>query len=321
MSRPGRRWTAFVSATLLWAVAAGGATPGLPSVALTAAAALTPTAASPVIAAAGDIACDPKDASFRGGAGTSTRCRMVATSDVLTGLAPAAVLPLGDTQYNKAAPSAYQQSYRPSWGRLDAIAHPVPGNHEYQNPGPAGYFAYFGTAAGSAPGWYSWDVGAWHMVALNSNCAAVGGCGPGSPQEQWLRADLAAHPAACTLAYWHHAPFSSSRNGDDPSVAPLFRALYDAAADVVLSGHNHQYERFAPLDPNGRADAARGVRSFVVGTGGKNLENFPTVRPGSEARSKTFGVLGLTLHPGGYDWQFHPVAGSTFSDTGSGACH
>ena len=315
MIRPGRRWTAFAAVVALCTVAAGGANPVMPSLTLTA------RGVAPVIAAAGDIACDPKDASFKGGAGTSTRCRMAATSDVLMAMAPDAVLPLGDTQYNKPAASAYQASYGPTWGRLNAVVHPIPGNHEYQKPGPAAYFSYFGTAAGSAPGWYSWDVGTWHMVALNSNCAAVGGCGPGSPQEQWLRNDLAAHPGACTLAYWHHARFSSSRNGDDPSVAPLFQALYDAGADVVLSSHNHQYERFAPLGPSGGADPARGIRTFVVGTGGKNLENFATVRPGSEARSKTFGVLALTLRPGGYDWQFRPVAGSPFSDNGSGACH
>jgi len=274
----------------------------------------------PTIAAAGDIACDPGDPSFAWGAGTATKCRMAATSNLLVSLGPDAVLPLGDTQYDKAAAAAYGSSYRPTWGRLDAIAHPVPGNHEYQ-ANPAGYFSYFGAAAGSAPGWYSGDLGGWHLVALNSNCGAIGGCGPGSPEEQWLRADLSAHPAACTLAYWHHARFSSSRNGDNTNVAPLYQALYDAGADVVLTAHNHHYERFGPLDPTGRSDTARGLRQFVVGTGGKNVEAFKTVHAGSEVRSKTFGVLGLTLRPGGYDWRFHAVAGSTFSDAGSGTCH
>jgi hypothetical protein len=140
-------------------------------------------------------------------------------------------------------------------------------------------------------------------------------------QEQWLRADLAAHPAACTLAYWHHARFSSSGNGDDTDVAPLYQALYDAGADVVLTAHNHHYERFAPLDPSGRSDTARGLRQFVVGTGGKSLEAFKTVHAGSEVRSRTFGVLTLTLNPTGYDWRFHAVAGSSFSDTGTTTCH
>jgi hypothetical protein len=305
VSHPARRWA--VLAALVVAV-----TPGSVPVARAA----TP----PTIAAAGDIACDPNDESFNGGAGTAKKCRQRATSDVLVSLAPDAVLPLGDTQYNRAALAAYQASYQPSWGRLDGIAHSAPGNHEYQR-NPAGYFSYFGAAAGSAPGWYSWDLGGWHLVALNSNCSAVGGCGPGSAQEQWLRADLAAHPATCTLAYWHHARFSSSANGDAVEVAGLYQALYDAGADVVLAAHNHHYERFGPLDPNGRSDAARGLRQFVVGTGGKSLEAFPSVRAGSEVRSKTFGVLALTLNAGGYDWRFHAVAGSSFSDSGTGSCH
>ena len=301
-----RRWAALAVVVVV------AATPGSVPVAR--------AATSPTIAAAGDIACDPGDASFNGGAGTARKCRMRATSDVLVNLAPDAVLPLGDTQYNRAAASAYDASYRPSWGRLDKVAHPVPGNHEYQR-NPSAYYSYFGAAAGSAPGWYSWDLGGWHLVALNSNCAAVGGCGPGSAEEQWLRADLAAHPTACTLAYWHHARFTSSVNGDDTEVAALYQALYDAGADVVLVGHDHNYERFAPLDPSGGSDPARGLRQFVVGTGGKSLDKFATVHPGSEVRSKTFGVLALTLNPTGYDWRFHAAAGSSFTDTGSGACH
>ena len=277
---------------------------------------------TPVIAAAGDIACDPGDANFNGGAGTKSRCHMQAVSDLLVALQPDAVLPLGDNQYDAGALAAYQASYAPSWGRLDGVAHPVPGNHEYKTRKAAGYFGYFQAAAGPSPaGYYSFDLGGWHLVALNSNCAKVGGCGVGSPQEQWLRADLAAHPAACTLAYWHHARFSSGANGDDASVTPLFQALYDGGADVVLVAHSHQYERFAPLDPSGNPDASRGVREFVVGTGGKSLENFVTVRAGSEARSKTFGVLKLTLGTSSYDWDFLPEAGKTFHDSGTGTCH
>jgi hypothetical protein len=289
--------------------------PSSPAVPLT-------TVTGPVVAAAGDIACDPQDANYNGGAGTSSRCHMRAVSDVLVDLDPDAVLPLGDAQYDKGTLAAFQASYAPTWGRVDAVAHPVPGNHEYRTKKAAGYFGYFQAAGGPSPTAYrSFDLGGWHVVALNSNCVKVGGCGAGSPQEQWLRADLAAHPAECTLAYWHHARFSSGGNGDDSTVAPLFRALYDAGADVVLVAHSHHYERFAPLDPSGTPDSDRGVRQFVVGTGGKSLEKFVTVRVGSEARSKTFGALKLTLGDGAYDWEFLPEAGKTFRDSGSGTCH
>ena len=170
-------------------------------------------------------------------------------------------------------------------------------------------------------GYYSYEVGGWHVVALNSNCAAVGGCGAGSPQEQWLRADLAAHPASCTLAYWHHPRFSSGEHGSDPTYTAFWQALYDANADLVLVGHDHDYERFAPQTADGTRDLARGIREFVVGSGGKNLRAFPQVRANSEARDVTsLGVLELTLGSGAYEWRFRPAVGS-YSDSGSASCH
>ncbi len=277
----------------------------------------------PVIAAAGDIACDPADESFNGGAGTANACRMKATSDLMVGMNPAAVLPLGDLQYGDGALPKFLPSYAATWGRLKPVTRPVPGNHDYGVAKASGYFGYFGAAAGDpSKGYYSYNMGAWHLVALNSNCDEVGGCGAGSPQERWLKADLAAHPAACTLAYWHHPRFSSGPHGSDRSYDPFWQGLYQAGADVVLVGHDHDYERFAPQDPTGTADPARGIREFVVGTGGANHYALEARQPNSEIfNGNAFGVLVLTLHPKGYDWKFVPLPGTTFSDSGRADCH
>ncbi|HEX9189727.1 MAG TPA: metallophosphoesterase [Vicinamibacteria bacterium] len=286
-------------------------------------AAASGSAQTAVVAAAGDIACDPADPNYNGGVGTAAACHMRATSDLLAGTSLDAVLVLGDNQYEDGAFVKYQASFDPSWGRLKPLIRPVPGNHEYVTPGAGGYYAYFGAAAGDpARGYYSYDLGAWHLIALNSNCAQVGGCGPGSPQEQWLGADLAAHAGRCLLAYWHHPRFSSGSHGNDPAYDAFWQRLYQAQADVVLVGHDHLYERFAPQAPSGVADPARGIRQFVVGTGGKNHVPVAAVKPSSEVRDDaTFGVLRLTLRPDGYDWQFVPDASGTFTDAGSGTCH
>jgi hypothetical protein len=294
---------------------------GLPAVALSLA--RTGTAAGdPVIAAAGDIACDPASGNFNGGLGTSSSCRQRYTSDLLVGLAPAAVLTLGDNQYEDATYTKYLQSFDPSWGRLKPLIRPGVGNHEYLTGGAAGYFQYFGAAAGDpAKGYYSFDVGAWHLVALNSNCSQAGGCGSGSPQEAWLHADLAAHPTGCTLAYWHHPRWSSGQHGSSASYDAFWRDLYSAGVELVLNGHDHDYERFAPQNPAGAADPL-GIREFVVGTGGKNHTAFVNVQPNSQVRNESsYGVLKLTLHTSRYDWQFLPEAGQTFTDNGSNTCH
>jgi acid phosphatase type 7 len=288
------------------------------------------TSPDPVIAAAGDIACSPASGDFNGGLGTSSTCRQKYTSDLLVGMKPAAVLALGDAQYESGTLSEFQQSYDPSWGRVKSITFPAVGNHEYHTSNASGYFDYFngvgnqvGRGGDRSKGYYSFNVGSWHIIALNSNCSPVGGCGSGSPQETWLRNDLAANPAKCTLAYWHHARFSSGgEHGDTLAMQPIWQALYDANADLVLAGHDHDYERFAPQTATGAADSARGIREFVVGTGGKSHYAFATVKPNSEVRqSDTYGVLKLTLHPQGYDWRFVPEAGKTFSDSGSASCH
>lgn len=274
------------------------------------------------IAAAGDIACDPESSAFAEGRGSGSTCRHLATSDLLVGEGYSAVLALGDLQYEDASHAKFLASYDRSWGRVKEITRPVPGNHEYRTTGGAGYYEYFGAAAGDpAEGYYSFDVGAWHVVALNSNCAAVEGCNEGSPQERWLRADLAANPARCTLALWHHPRYSSGTHGSDRAYRPFFQALYDAGADVVLVGHDHDYERFAPQDADGGRDDRRGIPQFVVGTGGRSLRTFPRVEPNSEARDRsTFGVLELTLGAGAYGWRFRPAVG-TFTDSGSARCH
>jgi acid phosphatase type 7 len=237
---------------------------------------------------------------------------------------PGTIAVLGDSAYPNGSASDYARCYQPSWGRHRARTRPAPGNHEYRTSGASGYFGYFGTAAGPrGRGYYSYDLGAWHVVALNSNCSTAG-CAAWSGQERWLRADLAAAPRRCTLAYWHHPLFTSGgEHGPYNPVRPLFRVLHDAGAEVVLTGHNHNYERFAPLDPDGRVDPTGGIRVFVVGTGGASHYAFGrAVARHSEARDdRAFGVLKLTLRPDGYDWEFLPAAGARFTDRGSGSCH
>jgi len=202
---------------------------------------------------------------------------------------------------------------------------PVPGNHEYQTTNATGYFGYFGAAAGDpTKGYYVYNLGAWRVYALNSNCFAIGGCGVGSPQEQWLRAALAANPTTCVAAYWHHPLFSSGgEHGSDTLTQALFQDLYDANAELVLVGHDHDYERFAPQTATGVADNARGIRQIVVGTGGVSHYQFaPTFVANSEVHNdNTFGLLKLTLNTTSYSWQFLPEVGKTFTDSGTTTCH
>jgi hypothetical protein len=234
------------------------------------------------------------------------------------------VLTLGDAQYDSGTLAQFNGSYASSWGRVKSITYPAPGNHEYQSAGAAGYYGYFGNAAGvRGQGWYSFDIGGWHLIALNSNCIEVRGCWPGTPQYEWLEADLAAHQNQCTLAYWHHPRFSSgTQHGSDGSYDAFWRLLYDNGVEIVLNGHEHLYERFAPQDPAQRPDSAYGIRQFTVGTGGKS--HYPVggrVRNSEVVSDRTFGVLMLTLRPGSYEWRFVPEAGATFTDTGTGTCH
>jgi hypothetical protein len=232
------------------------------------------------------------------------------------------VFTAGDNAYKEGTPYQFNNCYDPTWGRVKARTKPVVGNHEYRTPGASGYFDYFGAAAGErGKGYYSYNRGAWHIIALNSMCAYVrGGCGPTSPMITWLENDLAAHPRRCTLAYFHKPLFSSGYSRGNPVVKPLWNALYAAHADVVISGHDHVYERFARQTPGGALDE-RGIREFVVGTGGAEHGGFNTRQPHSQVRNaNTYGVLKLRLKSASYSWKFVPVAGKTFTDSGSNYC-
>src|SRR6516164_8218529 len=309
------RILAFMSLTALLcttAIPAQGQQKGSSSALLAPKPHATGEAPDPILVGAGDIASCDDLAGAR------------ATAKLIDNI-PGTVFAAGDLAYPDGSDEQFRNCYGPTWGHFKDRTRPAPGNHEYHSDGASGYARYFGAAAGDPQkAYYSYDLGAWHIIALNSECAEVGGCGIGSPQEQWLRQDLNTHPAKCTLAYWHKPLFSSgAAHGNDPEVKPLWDVLYAADADVVIGGHDHDYERFAPQDPSGRFDSQRGIREFVVGTGGKNSHRtFASPQPNSEVRqADTFGVLKLRLHPTGYEWEFVPEAGKTFTDSGTGKCH
>jgi hypothetical protein len=266
--------------------------------------------ADPVLLAAGDIAaCDTFGDE--------------ATAAVLDG-PPGTVVPVGDLTYEDGTTQEFTECYDPTWGRHKARTKPVVNGHEYRTPNAAPYYAYWGPVAGDpTKGYYSYNVGSWHVIALNAQCSAVGGCGAGSPQEQWLRADLAANPALCTIAFLHAPRFSSgSIHGSSTAMQPFWQALYERGAELVISGDDHIYERFAPQTPTGIADPAQGIREIIAGTGGRSHYAIGTIKANSEVRNvDSFGILKLTLHPGGYDWRFVPEAGKTFTDSGTGTCH
>jgi hypothetical protein len=229
------------------------------------------------------------------------------------------VVPLGDVVYSDGTARQFQQCYGPTWGRHKGRTRPAIGNHEYRTEHGGPYYDYFGEAAGPrGKGWYSFDVDGWHVVVLNSETATE----ENSEQMNWLRDDLRGHPVKCTLAAIHRPRFSSGKHGDSERVKGLFRVMYDGGVDVVLSGHDHLYERFKPQDPDGRLDEARGIRQFVVGTGGAPFYDFRgEMDPNSEVhQNEVHGVLRLAFHDDGYDWEFVGT-GEGFSDKGSGRCH
>lgn len=265
------------------------------------------------------------------GAGDIATCKHLESAEATAKLIeqiPGTVFAAGDLAYEKGSPAEFKNCYDPTWGKFKDRTKPALGNHEYGGPTADGYFQYWGAQAGpEGKGFYSYDLGRWHIVVLNTNCGAqgLGGCSAGSPQETWLKADLTQHGNACVLAYGHHALFSSGvfkKHAVHPELRPLWDDLYAAHADLVLAGHEHSYERFAPQDPNGKPDSEHGIREIVVGTGGRSHDFLGLATPNSEVRNwETYGVLKLTLAAGKYNWEFIPVAGSTFHDSGSGVCH
>ena len=257
-------------------------------------------------------------------AGDIGRCgsRGAAATGALIGAMPdAVVLGLGDLAYEAGTDADFRDCYDPVWGHARARTLAIAGNHEYETHGAVGYFGYFGTAAGSpAAPWRAVDVGVWRVYLLDTECGPVGACGDGSAQLAWLAEDLAAHPVACALAAIHRPRFSSGPHGSQSSVDPLWRALAGGGVDVVLAAHDHLYERFAPLDAEGRV-AMDGVRSWVVGTGGGELYLAGAPRAGSEVTwDRAHGLLELILRPAGYDWRFRAAIGEPFEDAGSGTC-
>ena len=260
---------------------------------------------APVIVSAGDIACGWHDAASR-------ECRHEATADLIGRIHPDAVLTLGDHQYESGQLWKFRQFYGPTWGRFYDITYPSPGNHEYYRPNARGYFAYFGR-----PEYYSFNLGRWHIISLNSEIPAW----EGSEQNDWLEEDLEGTRSRCVLAYWHRARWSSgASHGNDPAMENVWEDLYEYRADVVLSSHEHNYERFGGLAPDGSPDPRRGVRQFVVGTGGRSLYGFGGRLPGSRFRSSShFGVLKMVLARGSFRWSFVTVGGRVL-DSGRHSC-
>jgi hypothetical protein len=299
-----RRLAPMVLVALLGTLLAVGCAPERPP---------GPPPSGKVIVAAGDIADCRREGDD-------------ATARLVGGIDGATVLTLGDNAYPDGSAEDFAECYDPTWGRFKGRTKPSPGNHDYDTQGAQGYFEYFGKAAGDPEeGYYSYDLGEWHLVALNSNCGeGEVRCGPGSLQVQWLEEDLAANDdKRCTLAYFHHPRFSSGEvHGNTPEVKPFWGVLYEAGADVILSGHEHNYERFAPQDPDGKADPKRGIREFVVGTGGAHHYHILEPLPNSEVHNdNTYGVLKLTLHPKSYEWRFLPAASGEFTDSDEDQCH
>jgi hypothetical protein len=265
-------------------------------------------AADPVLVGAGDIA-------------NCSRSQDEATAKLLDAI-PGTVFTAGDNVYTHASAKEFTDCYGPTWGRAKSRTKPAPGDEDYETAGAKGYLGYFGSrAAPAGKTYYSYSIGAWHAVVLDTDCSDVGGCGATSPQALWLKADLAANPTACTIAIFHHPRFSSAQSKPDGRAVTFWQILYSYGADVIVSGHRHQYERFAPQTSTGAA-SSKGIREFVVGTGGAALVGFSTVAPNSEVRnSSTYGVLKLTLHASSYDFAFVPIAGQSFRDSGSANCH
>jgi hypothetical protein len=316
---------AFVYAAVAWLGGRdrGPGVPATPTRAATATAATAPTG-NPV--SSGDRS-SPSHVAVLVGAGDIADCSSdgdEATAELL-GVLDGTVFTLGDNVYENGTPDEFERCYGPSWGRpsIRNRTRPTPGDHEYNTPNATGYYGYFGHAAGDpATGYYAYDHGTWRIYVLNSNCAAIGGCAAGSVQERWLRQDLATNPRLCIAAMWHEPRFSSGFHGSSAVTVDLWRALYDGNAELVLNGHDHHYERFAPQDPDGAADPDHGLVQFVVGTGGRFRRGVGPIEPNSVVTdTDTWGILRLSLADDSWTSEFIPVSGGTFTDRSSGTCH
>lgn len=271
----------------------------------------TPTPRPVVLAGAGDISICGQDGDDR-------------TAKLLETIRPDIVFTAGDNSNGSGTINEYFTCFDPSWGKFRGLIRPAPGNHDYAtDKDGASYFQYFGAAAGElGQGYYAYEAGDWLVIALNSNCLNIDGCGPSSPQVQWLEAELQASEARCTLAYWHHPRWTSGLAGNSHWLDAFWQVLYAHGAEIVISGHDHHYERFAPQDPSGNSDAERGIRQFVVGTGGASQRGLSDTLPNSEVRrTGEYGVLELVLYPDWYEWTFHSVEPDGFTDSGVGTCH
>lgn len=320
-----RRRLGYVVATILVIVplVACQAPPATPSPALPTTA---PTTAAPPTTGA---SLEPGATASAGAAitliaaGDIARCDLDGdeqTAALVKGLS-GTVLTLGDSAYDRGSPKEFAECYDPSWGQFLERTWAVPGNHEHDTPDAAGYFGYYGDRAGPAGrGWYALRLGDWHVITLDSECRPAGGCEAGSEQVEWLVAELADRPSACTIVAFHKPRFSSGERGDERSVEPLWRLAVAAGVDVILNGHEHSYERLGPMDADGRPDAA-GVTVFIVGTGGAPLRGFPSIEPASQVRiDDHHGVLELQLGDGSFDWAFRSAPDGSVRDEGSGAC-
>lgn len=276
------------------------------------------------VVAVGDIVCDPS--SDNANSANPEYCQSDQVYNLVSSLRPDAVLGLGDLQYDDGALNKFQAAFDKKWGDLQDIFYPAPGNHEYGTPNAAGYFSYFANSklkdTISEP-YYSFNLGGWHLISLNSNCEYVGGCDEGSPQLEWLRTNLEKAGNKCTLAFWHHPHFTSGKystnQGSKSLSSDMWAELFGHQADIVLNGHDHLYERFKPQDPDGLANPD-GIRQFTVGTGGKEHYSQQTTADNSEkVIDDKFGVLTLELYPDSYKWQFKSVGGEV-QDSGSQAC-
>lgn len=281
----------------------------------------------PAVQGAGKISADTFTLVGAGDiASCLNRAGAVATAKLIDQI-PGIVFAAGDLAYERGTYEEFQACYQPTWGRFKQRTRPAPGNHEYFGPEAPGYFRYWGKQAGEPEkGYYSYDLGAWHIVVLNTNCSVkeLGGCGRDSPEETWLRQDLARHAKACILAYGHHALFSSGllpKHARHPELHAFWEDLYAVRADLIIGAHEHSYERFAAQTPDGVAEPGRGIREIVVGTGGRSHTLLGPPLQNSEVRNDdTYGVLKLTLSPKEYQWEFIPEAGKTFRDSGRSPC-